>query len=62
LATLWRASQDVVAASAVEQSRLDKLSHSCSTSGANVLTAQYVSGEITDMKGIVALGESLSSR
>jgi hypothetical protein len=51
-----------VAASAVEQSRLDKLSHSCSKSGANVLTAQYVSGEITDMKGIVALGESLSGR
>jgi anion-transporting ArsA/GET3 family ATPase len=62
LDTLWRASQDVVAASAVEQSRLDKLSHSCSKSGANVLTAQYVSGEITDMKGIVALGESLSGR
>jgi anion-transporting ArsA/GET3 family ATPase len=62
LATLWRAAQDVVAASAVEQSRLDKLSHSCSKSGANVLTAQYVSGEITDMKGIVALGESLSGR
>lgn len=60
LATLWRAAQDVVAASGVEQSRLDKLSHSCSKSGANVLTAQYVSGEITDMKGIVALGESLS--
>ena len=62
LATLWRAAQDVVAASGVEQSRLDKLSHSCSKSGANVLTAQYVSGEITDMKGIVALGESLSGR
>ncbi len=62
LATLWRAAQDVVAASSVEQSRLDKLSHSCSKSGANVLTAQYVSGEITDMKGIVALGESLSGR
>ena len=62
LATLWRASQDVVAASGVEQSRLDKLSHSCSKSGADVLTAQYVSGEITDMKGIVALGESLSGR
>jgi anion-transporting ArsA/GET3 family ATPase len=62
LDTLWRAAQDVVAASVVEQSRLDKLSHSCSKSGANVLTAQYVSGEITDMKGIVALGESLSGR
>ena len=62
LDTLWRAAQDVVAASGVEQSRLDKLSHSCSKSGANVLTAQYVSGEITDMKGIVALGESLSGR
>ena len=62
LATLWRAAQDVVAASGIEQSRLDKLSHSCSKSGANVLTAQYVSGEITDMKGIVALGESLSGR
>jgi anion-transporting ArsA/GET3 family ATPase len=62
LDTLWRAAQDVVAASVVEQSRLDKLSDSCSKSGANVLTAQYVSGEITDMKGIVALGESLSGR
>jgi anion-transporting ArsA/GET3 family ATPase len=62
LATLWRAAQDVVAASVVEQSRLDKLSDSCFKSGANVLTAQYVSGEITDMKGIVALGESLSGR
>ena len=62
LATLWRAAQDVVAASVVEQSRLDKLSQSCLKSGANVLTAQYVSGEITDMKGIVALGESLSGR
>jgi len=62
LDTLWRAAQDVVAASVVEQSRLDKLSDSCFKSGANVLTAQYVSGEITDMKGIVALGESLSGR
>jgi len=62
LDTLWRAAQDVVAASVVEQSRLDKLSDSCLKSGANVLTAQYVSGEITDMKGIVALGESLSGR
>jgi len=62
LATLWRAAQDVVAASVVEQSRLEKLSDSCLKSGANVLTAQYVSGEITDMKGIVALGESLSGR
>ena len=62
LDTLWRAAQDVVAASVVEQSRLDKLSDSCLKSGANVLTAQYVNGEITDMKGIVALGESLSGR
>jgi anion-transporting ArsA/GET3 family ATPase len=62
LDTLWRAAQDVVAASVVEQSRLEKLSDSCLKSGANVLTAQYVSGEITDMKGIVALGESLSGR
>lgn len=62
LATLWNASQDVVTASAVEQSRLEKLSFACSKSGATVLTAQYVSGEITDMNGIVALGESLSGR
>lgn len=62
LATLWKASQDVVTASATEQTRLDKLADICVGSGANILTAQYVSGEITDMKGIIALGESLSGR
>jgi anion-transporting ArsA/GET3 family ATPase len=62
LSTLWAAAEGVVTTSQVEQARLDTLAAACVPSGTAVLTAEYVSGEITDMTGIVALGQSLGGR